>query len=105
MPPERVHMEAAQRSRIDSASEGAARFNKLEDDIKAVERNQVFDYLSQWTFEQMLDQLARLVQECLFDMYNVQVGCSLLYGMFKTDPPRYVVGGSSTRRTRMSPSA
>ena len=52
----------------------------------------------------MLDRLASLIQQCLYETFKMEVGCTLLYRVSETEP-RYVVGGSSTQRTQMDPSA
>ena len=87
-----------------SASWTSKMLDQLEQGIEAEEHNQVVDYLSQWSFERMLDRLASLIQQHLSKTFEMDVGCTLLYRVSETEP-RYIVGGSSAQRTRMDPSA
>jgi hypothetical protein len=77
----------------------------LEIAINEIGRTRVFEYLSRWSFERLLDDMSHSLSEYLKHKFpKVQLGCSILYRA-GLDKERYVLGGSSQRRTRMDPTA
>lgn len=62
------------------------------------------EFLPRWAFEQHLDALALIISKYLSEKLKVETGCSLIYRGDKDDTRCYV-GGSSSDRRKMEPSA
>ena len=80
-------------------------FEELDRGLRDLEERLDLEYLSRWGLERLLDQVAGLVANTFRSSTDDRLGCSVLYRAAGSDPPKYVLGGSSVRRVTMEPAA
>ncbi len=74
--------------------------------LAQIERDQVFEYMTRWCFESMLDRLANQIAAFLRNRISGPLECSIFYRANPADPAlphRYRLGGASVLRTRINP--